>query len=346
MEFDIVIATRNRQRALAASLPLMLCQERLPTRLIVVDASDDGAGTRSVVEAAMEQTKAPVRLTVLQSEPGLCKQRNRSLKHVDAPIVFFPDDDALWFPGFAQAVMSVYEKDREGLIGAVGGTESSTPPPGLLPGRKAPTDGLSVKLPGFIERTINAFERRFFMDPFFLEAGFFYRNRKLPEWLKEEQAVPASTITGFRMSFRTELIRRTGFDEILGRYGLFEDHDACMGILESHCIVNAGRAKVFHDRPSERRADELELGMMHVLNRAYIVCKHAPPGSGLRRAMLRHAWYKLVRYALQSYTPAMRRRLIGAFRATISISRLCVASKEDLSQTYLALREECLNGAA
>ncbi len=338
-----MIATRNRQRALATSVPLMLSQDRLPGRLIVVDASDDPTGTRKALETALRLTGTPVHLTMLQSEPGLCRQRNLSLREVKSPIVFFPDDDALWFPNFASAVMRVYERDREGLIGAVGGTESSTPPPGLLPGSKAPTDGLAVKLPGVVENAINAIERRFFMDPFFLEARFFYMARRLPDWLEEEEAVPASTITGFRMSFRTDLIKRSGFDENLGRYALFEDHDACMGILKTHIIVNAGKARVFHDRPPEKRADELELGMMHILNRAYILCKHAPEGFGLRRALMRYAWYKLGRYALRSYTPGMRLRLTGAFRATMAISHLCTASKDELSETYLMLRKKCLN---
>ena len=44
-------------------------------------------------------------------------------------------------------------------------------------------------------------------------------------------------MTGFRMSFRTELIRRAPFDEDLGRYALFEDVDASLRMLDSHCLV-------------------------------------------------------------------------------------------------------------
>ena len=43
----------------------------------------------------------------------------------------FPDDDALWFPGFSDSVMRVYETDAEETIGGVGGTEVAALPPGM-----------------------------------------------------------------------------------------------------------------------------------------------------------------------------------------------------------------------
>ena len=38
------------------------------------------------------------------------------------------------------------------------------------------------------------------------------------------------------------------------------------------------QARVFHHRPVGKRADDFEMGVMHVLNRAYIVTKHARNG--------------------------------------------------------------------
>ena len=111
--------------------------------------------------------------------------------------------------------MKVYESDRDSQIGAVGGMESPEPPEGMLPGTVAPTDGFSIRIPGVLERGLNLFEKQFFPDPFFLEARLLYRDRTMPDWLAEAGAVVAPTITGFRMSFRTDAIRRTGFDEAL-----------------------------------------------------------------------------------------------------------------------------------
>ena len=50
LEFDIALATRNRQQVLGLSIPLMLAQNRLPRRFIVVDSSDDHSAARRVVE--------------------------------------------------------------------------------------------------------------------------------------------------------------------------------------------------------------------------------------------------------------------------------------------------------
>lgn len=343
MEFDIAIVTRNRQQALRLSLRLMLAQERVPRKLIVVDASDDHPATRQVVEEAAARSGKSFRMEILRSEPGMTRQRNVSLRHVESPVVLFPDDDALWFPGFAESVMRIYERDKDGLVGAVGGVESPTPPAGVLPGVKAPSDGLNVRIPGFVEKGLDLFERRFFPDPFFLEARTCSACRVAPAWLEEEHASLVPTITGFRMSFRTDLIKSIGFDEILGRYALFEDHDACRGVLAGYCLVTAGRARVFHHRLPDLRADGVELGVMHILNRAYILSKHAPAASSVRPALMRFAYYKLFRYLARAYTPAMRRRLTGAWRATRRASVLCETPRQDLAAQYLRLREECLD---
>jgi glycosyltransferase involved in cell wall biosynthesis len=311
--------------------------------LVVVDASDDHPATRQVVEEAVARSRKSLSVKILRSEPGISRQRNVGLRHVESPVVLFPDDDALWFPDFAESVMRVYERDEEGLIGAVGGVESRIPPDGLLPGVKAPSDGLNVHIPRFVEQTLDLFERRFFPDPFFSEARVCGVCRSAPAWLEQEDASGAHTITGFRMSFRTDLIKRIGFDEVLGRYALFEDHDACMGVLASHCIVTANRARVFHHRLPQQRADGVELGVMHVLNRAYILSKHAPAASSVRSALTRFAYYKLFRYLMRAYAPAMRKRLTGAWRATRRISVLCNTPRQDLAEQYLKFRKECLD---
>ncbi len=67
-------------------------------------------------------------LDVIESAAGSSTQRNAGLARVASPVVFFPDDDALWFPGFSSAVMRIYERDTDGLIGGVGGDESPFPP--------------------------------------------------------------------------------------------------------------------------------------------------------------------------------------------------------------------------
>ena len=93
VDFDVVIATRNRPQALALSIPLILGQSRQPRKLIVIDSSDDHA---PVAEAVAKMTaRWNGRVVVEHSAPGLPRQRNRGIAHVEAEAVIFPDDDSL-----------------------------------------------------------------------------------------------------------------------------------------------------------------------------------------------------------------------------------------------------------
>ncbi len=344
MDFDIVIATRNRRAALQVSVPLMLSQSRLPTRLIVVDASDDHGEVRKAVEQCVQAARTPVALRIVESEPGSALQRNVGLRSVTAPVVMFPDDDALWFPHVAASTMAVYERDTAGVIGGVGGTESPVPPPALFreqvsPGSMDARDRVQLLLGRFLDRI----EAKLFPDPFFLETRYRYGNKELPRWLHEEKAVRATVFPGFRMSFRTDLIRRTGFDETLGRYALFEDYDACLGVLDRHMLVDSTRAWVFHNRSPEKRVNGVEWGVLQVLNRAYVICKRTPPGSPSRRRLRAFSCYKLVRYLLQAQTRYGRQRVKGAMKALPHIGSLLRAPREELAGRYLDLRDRCLS---
>lgn len=117
MDYDVVIATRNRLGALKLSVPLILNQEQAPRRLIVVDASDDIKAVRQFMNQVANRQE--VDFEVLFSKPNLPYQRNLGLARVISPVVIFPDDDSLWWPGVAKSIMRIYERDTAGDIGGV-----------------------------------------------------------------------------------------------------------------------------------------------------------------------------------------------------------------------------------
>lgn len=99
----------------------MLSQSRPPVQLIIIDSSDEHQAT---VETVVESVEVhPVDLTILQSERGLTLQRNLSLPLIDHPVVFFPDDDSIWFPCVSRTILDDYEADLEKQIAAVCGVE-------------------------------------------------------------------------------------------------------------------------------------------------------------------------------------------------------------------------------
>lgn len=283
LDFDIVIATRNRQSVLPLSLRTMLSQSRLPRHLIVVDSSDDHSEVRQIVESAVGTIDGRIDSQIIRSERGLTYQRNVGLKRVQSPVVFYPDDDALWFPGVAEAVMKIYEQDREGIVGCVAQEDSPVPPPGIIERTATPYRvSLRDRFSRLTMPITHPLDARIFPDPMFPADKWMdmWGAKNHPGWLDPEEGRLCGPVTGFRMTYRTDVLRKMGgFDENLGQYSLFEDSDASIGSFKEKINVVARRAKTFHYRHPAARTNGAEFGMMSILNRTYIVCKHSPPGS-------------------------------------------------------------------
>lgn len=345
MEFDIIIVTRNRKELLQISIPLMLRQSRLPSQLIIVDSSDFHSEVKSTVEKIIESIDVKIDLKIIHSNPGIQYQRNIGLKYAISPVVFFPDDDSLWFPGVAEYVMKIYEKDNENCIGAVSASESKTPPEeAFLNIKKLYNIQMRDRINSEIHQYIQKIEKIFFPDPCFIFNHLDRHKVKIPNWIEEVDSILTGPMTGFLMSFRKNLIKNVGFDEILGQYGLFEDREASFAILRSHIILRATKAKVFHYRFPTNRTDGRIFGLMHILNNAYIVCKYSDLNSIERKKIKRFAYYKLLRYLLQSYTKYGRLRLKGAWTASSGISQLIDTPPNEVASLYENLRKLYLKG--
>lgn len=343
MDYDVVVVTRNRPDALELSLPLMLGQHRPPARLVVVDASDDHPAVRQVVEAATQPYDVPV--TLLASRAGTTHQRNVGLEHVRSPVVMYPDDDALWFPGAAEAIMRIYERDEQGAIGAVCAAPSPTAPPGVLEAHQN-TYRMSRRdrIKQLVGRQRAVVERVLFPDPFHLHGQSRWSVQPVPDWLEQENAVLVEWMTGFRMTFRSDVIKALGFNELFADYGGFEDVDASFRVMQQYLIVGARNARVYHHRRPGARSSGLGMGMRQVLNRAYLIRRFAPADAPARRRLGRYNWYKCLQYLLECHTAYGRARLRGAWRARRCVPALLAADDDELDQRYLELRARCLAG--
>ncbi len=342
MDYDIVIATRNRADALRLSIPRMLGQGRLPGALIVVDSSDDHAAIATAVREACAGWDG--RLEVIHSQPGLPHQRNVGLERVEAPVVFYPDDDSIWWPGTAEAIMRAYESDTAGEVAAVCAAEARLPPPGF--------DGASD---GAYEMTLEhkfalrvghfraRWEARLFPDPFHIHGSSQQQGRTVPTQLLDQNVVVVPWMTGFRMSFRTEVIRKYGFDEGFAGYALFEDVDASFSVLQQGLLIGARDAQVYHHRAPAGRGSERRRGATQVLNRAYVIAKHAAPGSVARQRLGRYGWYKLLQYLLRTTSGLGRERFAGALAAQRQVPKLLAAARDELPGAYQRALQACLN---
>jgi GT2 family glycosyltransferase len=246
-------------------------------------------------------------------------------------------------------MMRIYDRDTEGVIGCVAPAVSPTHPPGVFDTIAAPYQlELRDRVAAKIWVVDNAIEQKLFPDPIHPGGRWMsmWGAKTAPKWLDEEDAELCGPVSGYRMSFRTDLIRKLGgFDERLGRYGMFEDKDVSIGALNEHMNVCAKRASIFHYRQPDQRVDGAEFGMMAILNRTYVVCKHAPPGSMVRRTVSRYLYYKIFRYLLQAYTRYGRERLLGAFYGLSKAQQLIDAPIEELSDRFTKLRNDFVEHA-
>lgn len=317
----------------------MLEQSRGPSQIIVIDSSDDPAENRRIV--AGNAAKFDFDIEYHNSPPGMTKQRNIGLALVKHEVVLFPDDDSLLLDGAMDEIMKVYEADTEGVVGGVCSAEAQQMPEGLKShAEKSYKLKTSDRIRKALARARYYFERNLLQDPFLILGRRKLRRFPEPGWLKGLDAVRVEWATGFRMSFRTELIRAVGFDEGLGRYALFEDTDASLGILKSHLLIGAQRAQIYHYKSPENRANGYSMGAIQMLNRAYILSKHADMDFRMIAAFWIFSGYKLVQYCFDLGSRFGRDRIRGALRGLSAASVFIGKDKAALETVYLDQRKK------
>ena len=339
--YSVVVATRNRVRELSLSIPLIAGQQPPPVEIVVVDSSDDHEVVRATVAGMIARSRVTGR--VIRSAPGASRQRNLGLRSVTAPIVFFPDDDVLWFPGMAAAVMRIYALDPCERIGGVVAAEAYAPPAGVHPvNRQSRGTARAAQWAQRRDRARRIIEDQLAPNPFRTIGRRIWRTWDVPRWLQEENAVLVEWASLGRVSFRTSVARRLLIDDVLGQYPLFEDVDLSFRVMQKNLLLGARHARIFHDASPAARADVYEMGVISILNLAYVTCCYAPPRSRARRQLYRYAMLKMLRYWTAARFSWQDRRVHGAMSAYKNIEPLVRAECKDTRKIYASLRMELL----
>jgi glycosyltransferase involved in cell wall biosynthesis len=324
--YTIAIATRNRLDALKLSIPRMLAQSRKPSQIIVVDSSDEHEPIRKLVDDLTQYSS--IETIIIHEKKGLTRQRNKALEFVKHPVVFFPDDDSIWFENTAELQMQVYERDSQNQISAVCGAESPLPPSGFKPTTATYRMNTKDRIKLRCTRLMRWLESKVAPDPARIAGQSFYKNHTIPDWAQTEKVFPVEWMTGFRMSFRTSIIKKHRFDEVLSDYSLFEDIDASFSAWEDGVVVGVRNAKIFHYRSPENRDHGFRIGAIQILNKAYIIAKHTGPNSQARKSVRRHSLYKTISYNLTprtSYSKAKAKRALAALKELNSLHSISQA---------------------
>jgi glycosyltransferase involved in cell wall biosynthesis len=346
LDYDIVIATANRPDILRVSLPSMMRQSRPPRALIIADASDDH---ESLVRAVQEVTaSASFRLEVFPTSRGAAPQRNAGLAYSTSPVIFFPDDDSVWYDDVAENVMRIYERDAEGRIGGVGQIESFEPPVQLSQKDEEARRGSRLgTLKYWVSEARHRILNRLMDNPLHVCGLELLAQHAPPDWLAELDAIPIERQIGFRMSYRAESVRRHRFDETLHLpRSALEDFELSYAVLHDQMLVEAQNAKVYHHRFAGARGAPVESGIQPFLNLCYIVCKHSPPGSAARRAIYPYTRVLLAEaILLRAPTSTFEQnRTLGMRRARRAFQYLIESPPEELTARYRAAFDCCLRG--
>lgn len=345
MDYDIVLVTADRPEVLAVSIPTFMNQSRPAKRLIVVDASHDHQPLADRVRALTAD--APFEVQVIRGPRGMTIQRNVGIRQVEAPVVFFPDDDSLWRNDVAERVMRVYERDTEGRIGGVCQAAADAPPYKLSKedeaARRASTlDRVKYQLAKLRFRIMG----RLIASPLELCGRELMSRHEPPAWLGEVGAAPVPFQIGFRMTFRTEAVRRHPFNEDIHqpRCGL-EDFDESYAVLADSLLVEATGALTYHHRVGGKRGNAIETGLTQMLNPTYVVCRHSPSGSRSRRALKRYLRYFIWEHRLgRRLSEFDRQKLRGMRLGMAAVDSLLDAAPDQLTDRYQHAFERGLNG--
>jgi GT2 family glycosyltransferase len=347
LEYECVICTRNRPQALAMSIPLLLAQTRPPRRVIVADASDDHDEIQRVV--AEHTSGAPCEVVVLKCARGSSVQRNEGLKLVESDVVFFPDDDSLCDPDYAEHIMRIYERDTDRVIGGVSGTHRPRARDSEDAAVETPKLAIGPTLRQLVSPARGRLERKLVLDPLISISWELRRRWTVPGWLAEVDGTPNCWVRGCRMTFRTEVIRGAdGFDEHLRNYATFEDIHLGFSIGRTKIIAQAMGALVFHMQFPGGRGPGRVRGATNIANRAYVVACHSARGSVHRRRVVTYGAYRCLLYGAGGLWSAYHRESFrGAFAVLLHVRPLLLAAPENAGEAYprLLARAGIVRGA-
>jgi GT2 family glycosyltransferase len=184
---------------------------------------------------APETARLP-RVNLVEGVKGLTRQRNAALQLVDSPYVLFLDDDVELDPEYIDRMESLFEQQPDIAIAC-----------GHAVLDRLETRSLVTREMAF--RALNETARSNGWEP-----G--------PRWIR-----------GHNMFVRSEVAKRTGFDERLPLYALYEDLDFVARSQKHGKAARNMEARIVHLGTMTGRINEVRLGYSQFANAWYLVRK-------------------------------------------------------------------------
>lgn len=292
LSWTLAIVTYNRATVLRRALRTALQQTRLPKQVVIVDASDDWQDSwQAIRDEGMDQVGGVEWVYQPAGRRGIAPQRTDALAKTTGDVVMLFDDDTLMYPDCAEQMMRVYESDTRQKIVGVQARRLSQPPD--VEGAP-PEAGQVPKTGGLRQRVVAWFGMDRYLLPYEDEP-----NVAIPDELADMNLTIHRSFRGAVMSYRTELIRKTGFPDMLERYCYLEDADASQRAARHGLLVEAYDARACHLEDGGGREGRFPVVVMGGTNAMMLHRLHAADHERSRkryRGMLgRRAWYMLAK---------------------------------------------------
>jgi GT2 family glycosyltransferase len=236
LTYTAVIPTIDRPHRARAAVETVLDQSRVPTRIVVVDASQRAFEPDTEVAAAAQD--AGVVLQVVSAPASTAGQRNRGIEFADTPLVLLLDDDVTLDRDYVQVLLERWEAADLEAFSAIVGVPEYVPPQSVLARIVRRGLMLHYQAPRATATRVR-------------------RSRKLrlvpiPATAVEVEACGA----GYGL-FRTDLLRRHPFDERFPGYAPGEDLDMSSRLAAEAPILQVPSVRYLHEwDPRERVAPQ------------------------------------------------------------------------------------------
>jgi GT2 family glycosyltransferase len=228
----LVLCTRNRPEEVRTCLDTVRVQTRVPSRVLVVDSSDDDATVGVVRDLAGSWPVGSV-IAHLRAEPGVTRQRAAGIDASTDEIVHFVDDDTVLDPGYIAAIVAEFADDRDGVLGGVGGFVTDQPPH-----RFGRVDGW-LGLDGAAEGVV-------------LPSG-----RNVRVYTEPPEPIEVDWLSGCAMSYRRAVFATERPNLRVGRDRNGEDVELSYRVRQHWRLVVTPHARIeHHESPRERRSRE------------------------------------------------------------------------------------------
>lgn len=325
-------------------LKYVLEQTRLPSEVVIVDASDDWEDTYNTVRDTYAEHWQAIKLVYEPAKVrSLTFQRNQALDLSQSDIIFSLDDDIYLFPDAAAIIMKAYEADVDEEIAMIGGHFASHSPSDAEPPREAPGE---ANHGGVLQGIRPLLEQQLALHKHFAPYDHPVRYDAVPASVRGLEIHPDGLINGGRTTFRRRYGVEVRWSQLLRYYATHEDSDFSYRMSKHGRILVAPEAGFFHADGNDSRFSRFKVNTIRVRN---LMALHRVWSDN----KLRSAWRLLQSFCFFMclylvIDPVRKRFSLPIVRAyalgAISIPVFMFYPFEDFERWYLDLQEKMYHG--